>query len=198
MEPVRDHHKKFYSNLFLVKNIDGGRRLVINLSGFDHYIKKKPSRMATPKDVFLSLRQGDHRPKGCIFACSHCKRKQTIPAFLLVGGAEPVQKATVRLQLCPPPKPPPPRTFTWVTLPLVTLCKTQGIRIIVYLDDFLVLGRSRGELRSHTGFVLYVLKKVGFQKCNLEPRQEFLNRGLAWNTKNPTSLFAGTQEDRLQ
>ena len=81
-----------------------------------------------------------------------------------------------------------PRTFTRVTLPLVTLCRTQGIRIIVYLDDFLVLGRSKGELRSHTGFVLNVLKKKGFQwnpkKRNLEPRQEFQYLGIAWNTKN--------------
>ena len=80
-----------------------------------------------------------------------------------------------------------PRTFTRLTLPLVTLCRANGVRIIVYLDDFLVLARSKPELRRHTRLVLDILKKAGFQrnlkKCHLEPRQRFEYLGLLWDTK---------------
>ena len=56
IEVVRDSHKGFYSNLFLVTKKDGGFRPVINLSGLNHYIKKKTFRMATLKDVSQTLR----------------------------------------------------------------------------------------------------------------------------------------------
>ena len=77
-----------------------------------------------------------------------------------------------------------PRTFTRLILPLVTLCRAKGV---VYLDDFLVLGRSRLELRRHTDFVLQTLKEAGFQtnpkKCHLDPQQEFEYLALLWNTR---------------
>ena len=55
IEKVKDSHKGFYLNLFLVSKKDGGLRPVINLSGLNLYIKKKTFRMASLKDISLSL-----------------------------------------------------------------------------------------------------------------------------------------------
>ena len=79
-----------------------------------------------------------------------------------------------------------PRTFTRLTLPLVTLCRANGVRIIVYLDDFLVLARSRAELRRHTRLVLDI---------HLEPRQRFEYLGLLWDTKE---LRVFLPEDKIR
>ena len=59
--------------------------------------------------------------------------------------------------------------------------------MIVYLDDFLVLGRNKAELTRHTAFVLDILRRAGFQrnpkKCHLEPRQPIEYLGLLWSSK---------------
>ena len=59
LEKVKDSHKAFYSNLFLVSKKDRGLRPVINFSGLNPYIKKKSFRMVSLKDVSQTLRKGD-------------------------------------------------------------------------------------------------------------------------------------------
>ena len=109
VEPVRHQHKGFYSNLFLVQKKDGGWRRVINLSGLNRYIKKKPFRMATLKDVSQSLRQGDWAAtidlKDAYLHVPIAKEHRRFLRFSLGGGggdAVPVQKVTVRPQFSPP------------------------------------------------------------------------------------------------
>ena len=190
VEPVRDHHKGFYSNLFVVPKKDGGWRPVINLSG----IRKKPFRMATLKDVSQSLRQGDWAStidlKDAYLHVPIAKEHRRFLRFSWGGTQYQFRRLPFGLSSAP-------LTFTRVTLPLVTLCRTQGIRIIVYLDDFLVLGRSKGELRSHTAFVLNVLKKEP-QEVQPGTKAGVPVSGSGLEHKESQSLSARRQEERFQ
>ena len=171
IEVVRDSLKGFYSNLFLVTKKDGGFRPVINLSGLNHYIKKKTFRMATLKDVSQTLRQGDWAStidlKDAYLHDPIPKEHRRFLRFCWGGKEYQFRRLPFGLSSAP-------RTFTRLTLPLITLCRAKGVRVVVYLDDFLVLGRSRSELRRHTDFVLQTLREAGFQtnqkKCHLDPR----------------------------
>ena len=58
MEPVRDEHRGFYSNLFLVKKQDGGSDLS-STKGPELVYKEKTFVMATLKDISQSIRKGD-------------------------------------------------------------------------------------------------------------------------------------------
>ena len=184
IEVVRDSHKGFNSNLFLVTKKDGGFRPVINLSGLNHYMKKKTFRMATLKDVSQTLRQCDWAStidlKDAYLHVPITKEHRRFLRFCWGGKEYQFRRLPFGLSSAP-------RTFTRLTLPLITLCRAKGVRVEVYLDDFLVLGRRRSELRRHTDFVLQTLREAGFQtnqkKCHLDPRQEFEYLGLLWNTR---------------
>ena len=73
-----------------------------------------------------------------------------------------------------------PRTFTKVLRPVMSHLRCMGIRLIVYLDDILVLSQSAEIFRAHMCTVAQVLESLGFRlnmsKCEWEPIQliEFL------------------------
>ena len=63
---------------------------------------------------------------------------------------------------------------------------TLGIRIIIYLDDILVLGRTPAQCVKDAQLFVDTLVKLGFNfkigKCVLKPAQEFFFLGFIWNT----------------
>ena len=74
-----------------------------------------------------------------------------------------------------------PWTFTKVMKPLMTLLRSWGIRIIIYIDDMLTLANSREEATQHLE-VLVLLESLGFiinqEKSLLSPVQEIEFLGL--------------------
>ena len=68
--------------------------------------------------------------------------------------------------------------------PLMTLLRSWGIRIIVYIDDMMILANSRGEATQHLE-VLFLLEALGFminsEKSHLCPSQELEFLGLQVN-----------------
>ena len=63
---------------------------------------------------------------------------------------------------------------------------TLGIRIIIYLDDILVLGQTPAQCAKDAQLFVDTLVKLGFNfklgKCVLKPAQEFFFLGFIWNT----------------
>lgn len=55
-----------------------------------------------------------------------------------------------------------PRIFTKTLKPVVGLLRRQGVRLIIYLDDILIMAESREKLRSHRDSTLYLLQKLGY------------------------------------
>src|SRR5690606_36165993 len=66
-----------------------------------------------------------------------------------------------------------PWIFTKLVRQVVRLCRSRGIRLMAYLDDFIILGSSYEECRSHTCFVMDLLKQLGwlvnYNKSSLTP-----------------------------
>ena len=109
------------------------------------------------------------------------KKSQKVPTFLKDGKEVSVPSVSFRTQLCP-------QDFYKINqLPIAALCGARGIRLIAYLDYFLVLARRRQELCRHTNMVLDILDQVGFQrnpkKCHLTPRQRFDYLGLQLDSR---------------
>jgi len=73
-----------------------------------------------------------------------------------------------------------PRLFTKIMKPVVGLLRRLGIRLIIYLDDILLIADSIEKLEIHRDSTIYLLQKLGFiinwKKSNLIPSQiiEFL------------------------
>ena len=114
-----------------------------------------------------------------------------------------------------------PRIFTKLLKPVIAFLRTRNIRLLIYLDDILIIGSSIEVLRDHTTLVIDLLQSLGFiinfEKSVLTPSPvlEFLgflinsktinfylpqakiakvlNVGKSLMQKNPTSLHLLSQ-----
>ena len=79
-----------------------------------------------------------------------------------------------------------PRIFTRVTKFIQSFLRKQGILVVMYIDDILVIASSFSECERCVNIVLGLLRKLGFllneKKCSLVPSQNFVYLGFVWNT----------------
>ena len=60
-----------------------------------------------------------------------------------------------------------PRIFTKLLKPVAAFLRKRGVHMILYLDDFLILGSTYQEAQSHTAMAVSLLESLGFT-VNLE------------------------------
>ena len=82
-----------------------------------------------------------------------------------------------------------PWMFTKVMKPLMTLLRSWGkIRIIVYIDDMLVMARTKEEANQHMEVLVFLLDALGFivnqEKSHLIPVQELEFLGLSMDSQS--------------
>ena len=86
-----------------------------------------------------------------------------------------------------------PREFTKLLWPVVQLLRLQGIKLHVYLNDWLIPSSSVVQARTHADLVLQVLQHLGwvinFSKSNLVPSQQFYSY---WHAVQHMRLHRGT------
>ena len=85
---------------------------------------------------------------------------------------------------------PGPRTFTkLMKVPITILCRLN-MRLIIYLDDMLILAKTLEEAESHLNTIIYLLEHLGFvinqKKSTMTPSTiiEFL--GMIINSREMT------------
>ena len=90
-----------------------------------------------------------------------------------------------------------PRVFTKIMRHALEPIRMPGIRLVYYLDDICVLGKTQEEITHATELIIEHLTKIGFlinwEKSTLTPKhvQEFL--GFVFNTKK-MSIAVPTQK----
>ena len=80
-----------------------------------------------------------------------------------------------------------PRVFTKLLKPAIELLRATGIRLVIYMDDMLVMAHSNQMLREHVYQVLFLLENLGFiinsKKSLLSPIQEIEFLGMIVNSQ---------------
>ena len=81
-----------------------------------------------------------------------------------------------------------PRIFTKILRPVIKLAREKGIRLIVYLDDILILASSKEMLNQQSIVVLDLLQRLGFtinkEKSSLIPSQVVDYLGFQINSRS--------------
>ena len=140
----------FYSSVFVVPKCTGGLCPILNLKCFNHFMHIPSFKMPTLKNVWQLIQQGDyafsidlqdaylHVP----IVKHHCQ-------FLrFVWHNMPYQWRVLPFGFATAP-----RVFTSLTKPILFLCHCKGLCIVIYLDDILVLVRSKqAGKRAHACF----------------------------------------------
>jgi hypothetical protein len=74
-----------------------------------------------------------------------------------------------------------PRAFTKILKPVVVLIRSLGIRIVIYLDDILLIHQNKNDLIQIFHQVVNLLLNLGFtikrEKCSLHPTQPLVFLG---------------------
>ena len=185
IEEVPASEPGYFSHLFCVPKPDGKWRPILNLKKLNsNHLEVPHFRMDTIRDVALLIRQNDFAAsvdlKDAYFQIPINRRHRR---FLRFGW----KKKLYQFLVLPFGLSPAPLIFTRVTKPLKAFLQAKRIRLIIYLDDILILGATEEECRNNVDELLHLLHRLGFivnyQKSSLSPSRKFRFLGLDWDTK---------------
>ncbi|CAB4031124.1 Hypothetical predicted protein, partial [Paramuricea clavata] len=167
----------FLSTLFVVPKKGGGHRPIFNLKQLNHFVQYEHFKMEGIHMLRDLLQPNDYMAKidlkDVYFTIPIWKDHQKFLRFLW--------KDTHWEFMCLPfGLASAPRVFTKILKPIVGLLRKQGIRLIIYLDDILLIASTAETLSHYVTLTVALLELLGFvvnyQKSQLNPVQslEFL------------------------
>ena len=136
---------------------------------------------------------GETRSSGCLLDCSDEQTDSPAPALCLGRQNFLILSLPFRLG-------PALLVFTKLLKPVAAFLRGQGIRLLIYLDDMLLMAQSERQLRSHVEITSGLLLHLGFilnsRKCLSDPKQttEFL--GFIVNSEQMTLSLSSQRSAR--
>jgi hypothetical protein len=174
----------FYSHLFLVPKKDGGFRPVLNVSRLNRYINCPHFQMETVRQVRHAV-----EPEDWSFSIDLTDAYLHVPIhpksykYLRLALSK---EEVYCFRVLPFGLNTAPLVFTRVATAVAALLRTQGHRLHVYLDDWLILNQQRQILEESIPTILETLQDLGFKinqkKSRLTPSQQFEYLGLHFDT----------------
>ena len=171
----------FLSTVFLVPKKDGDQRPVINIKGLNKFVHTEHFKMEGIHILRDLLRAGDWMTKVDLKdAYFMVPIHEEDRAFFKFSFKE----RTYQFKCLPFGLACAPWVFTKILKPLAAQLRQLGMRVIVYIDDILILAESKELARDHVIGLICLLENLGFvvnkPKSILEPTQsiEFLGFSL--------------------
>ncbi|XDV39235.1 hypothetical protein PO909_008499 [Leuciscus waleckii] len=162
-----------YSRYFLVPKKDGGLRPILDLRQLNRVLVKRQFRMLTTRQILVQIHQGDWFVsidlKDAYFQIQIASRHRRYLRFAFEGQAYQYTVLPFGLSLAP-------RTFMKCMDAALAPLRMRGMRVLNYLDDWLILAQSRSVLIEHTTVLLDHLENLGLSvnwaKSSLSPSQK--------------------------
>jgi len=185
IEEVQPGQDSFISQLFLVEKKGGGFRPVVNLKGLNQFIKAEHFKMEGLHLLPSLIQQGDWMVKLDLKdAYLQVAIHPHYHHFLQFQW----QGSTYQFKCLPFGLSVAPRVFTKLLKPVVGLLRQAGTRLIIYLDDLLILHQSKEVLEVLVIQTCQLFEGLGLminkKKSHLLPVQnlEFLGFQVCSNT----------------
>ena len=188
----------FYGHLFCVPKASGGWRPVLDLSALNRFLLEVPFRMETVASIREAVRPGDWGASldltDAYFHVPIAKADRKWLRFVWEGQVFQFRALPFGLSLAP-------WVFTRIARELGTVLRSMGIRIRMYLDDWLVLADSQERCGRHMNTLLAATSHLGFLtnvgKSDLTPSQRFCYLGMQFDTVSFTVTPVQRRVDRL-
>ena len=183
LEIARDPGPGFYSRLFLVEKATGGWRPVIDLSYLNDFVQLTPFKMETVASVLLSVREGDFLAsldlKDAYFQIPIHGSSRKLLRFMSEGTVYQFKALCFGLSTAP-------QVFTRVFAAVSAWAHARGIRLLRYLDDWLVLSSSEKKAKESIRELLSLCRTLGIvineKKSDLVPSQSAKYLGMTIDT----------------
>ena len=173
----------FYSWLFLVEKATDGWRPVIDLSHLNDFVQLTPFKMETVASVLLSVREGDFLAslnlKDAYFQIPIHGSSRKLLRFMSEGTVYQFKALCFGLSTAP-------QVFTRVFTAVSAWAHSRGIRLLRYLDDWLVLASSEKKAKQSVQELLSICHTLGIvineKKSDLVPSQAAKYLGMIIDT----------------
>ena len=177
----------FYSRLFLVPKKTGDLRPVIDLSTLNRHMVVPHFKMETQGSVRSAIRSQEWMVSIDILdAYLHVQMHQAVRKYLRFV----VNKKVYQFTCLPFGLATSQQEFTKLLRPVVSLLRQQGVKLHVYLDDWLIRADTPEEAQLHAQTTIKVLQFLGwiinFEKSDLTLSQDFQFIGMQFNTRRFT------------
>ncbi len=197
--PPAQSESGFYSRYFLVPKKDGGLRPILDLRLLNHALMKRSFRMITLKQILSQICLGDWFMsldlKDAYFHIQIAPHHRRFLRFVFEGAAYQYKVLPFGLSLAP-------RTFTRCMDVALSPLRQMGIRILNYLDDWLILAQLQAVLTSHRSLLLSHLDclglRVNFVKNVLSPSQRVSFLGTVIDSVQMTATVSAEQATSIQ
>ncbi len=158
--PQSEVEQGFFSRYFLVPKRDGGLRPILDLRRLNLSLYKGKFKMLTMRTIMSQVQEGDWFVtidlKDAYFHIQVVHRHRRFLRFAFGGKAYQYKVLPFGLALAP-------RTFTKCMDAALALLRLQGIRVLNYLDDWLILAHSRELVSRHRDIVLGHIHSLGLR-----------------------------------
>jgi len=191
--------QSYVSQIFLVEKKGGGQRPVINLKGLNNYVRTEHFKMEglhllpdmiQPADWMVKLDLKDAYLQVPIH-----QEHQSLLQFQWQGK-------TYQFVCLPFGLTSAPRVFTKVMKPVVGLLRQMGIRLVIYLDDILIMHHSKEELLQFLPLICQLFKALGLmvnlEKSQTVPKQEMEFLGFQVNSASLQLAFPAEKMRKIQ
>ena len=173
----------YYSFYFLVPKKDGGFRPILDLRKLNQFLKVFRFRMLRTVDVLQSVSAGDWFTcidlKDAYFHVPVAPDHRQFLRFAFKGQVYQFRVLPFGLSLSP-------RVFTRCVAAALHPLQAGGMRILPYLDDWLLCASSRERALDITSTLLEHVAQLGltvnFKKSSLVPRQDVVFIGVAMDS----------------
>ncbi len=177
--PPHELESGFYSRYFVVPKRDGGLRPILDLRPINRALCERQFRMVTLKQILAQIRPGDWFAsvdlKDAYFHIQIAPHHRRFLRFAFENTAYQYSVLPFGLALAP-------RTFSKCVDAALSPLRAGGMRILNYLDNWLILAQSRDTLLSHIDSLLIHLESLGLcvnrRKSILAPSQSILYLGV--------------------
>ena len=173
------HPRGFYSRYFLVKKKDGRFRPILDLRGLNRFLKVLPFHMLTASDTLRVVARGEWFTtvdlRDAYFHVPIAPRHRHFLRFAFRGRHFQFRVLPFGLSLSP-------RVFTRVVAAALAPLQKQGMKVLPYLDDWLICAPSQSQAARDTARLLLHVARLGltvnFVKSRLDPSQRVTYLGM--------------------
>ncbi len=166
--PPAEMRQGFYSPYFIVPKKGGGLRPILDMRVLNRALHKLPFKMLTHRRMIKCIQPQDWFAVTLTFTFRSFRDTDRFYGLRSKVGHGSTGSSPSGLSLSP-------RVFTKVVEGALTPLREVGVRILNYLDDWLILAQSREQLGDHRDLVLRHLSQLGlrvnWEKSKLSPVQ---------------------------
>ncbi|CAM4729294.1 unnamed protein product [Leuciscus chuanchicus] len=196
--PPSNRETGFYSRYFIVPKKDGGLRPILDLRVLNESVIHLKFKMLTLRQIVPQIRSEDWFVtidlKDAYFHISIRPCHWKFLRFAFGGKAYQYRVLPFGLALSP-------RTFTKCVDAALAPLRLQGIRILNYIDDWLILAQSHQEAIRHRDVVLAHMKELGLRlnakKSVLSPLQRTTFLGVVWDSVSMQARLSPPRVDSI-